>query len=52
MFTIISIMFVGIGIGYVLRNLQFLQKIEKSTSLTIFLLLFVGNLYRLQQLNH
>lgn len=41
MFTIISIMFVGIGIGYVLRNLQFLQKIEKSTSLTIFLLLFV-----------
>ncbi len=35
MFTIISIMFVGIGIGYVLRNLQFLQ------SLTIFLLLFV-----------
>jgi spore coat polysaccharide biosynthesis predicted glycosyltransferase SpsG len=37
MFTIISIMFVGIGIGYVLRNLQFLQKIEKSTSLTIFL---------------
>jgi hypothetical protein len=46
MFTIISIMFVGIGIGYVLRNLQFLQKIEKSTSLTIFLLLFVlGNTY-------
>lgn len=41
MFTIISIMFVGIGIGYVLRHLQFLQKIEKSTSLTIFLLLFV-----------
>ena len=39
MFTIISIMFVGIGIGYVLRHLQFLQKIEKSTSLTIFLLL-------------
>ena len=32
MFTIISIMFVGIGIGYVLRNLQFLQKIEKSTA--------------------
>ena len=25
MFTIISIMFVGIGIGYVLRNLQFLR---------------------------
>ena len=42
MFTIISIMFVGIGIGYVLRNLQFLQKIEKSTSLTIFLLLGIS----------
>ena len=42
MFTIISIMFVGIGIGYVLRNLQFLQKIEKSTSLTIFLLFVLG----------
>ena len=26
MFTIISIMFVGIGIGYVLRNLQFYRK--------------------------
>ena len=39
MFTIISIMFVGIGIGYVLRNLQFLQKIEKSTSLTISLII-------------
>ena len=42
MFTIISIMFVGIGIGYVLRNLQFLQKIEKSTSLTILLLFVLG----------
>ena len=41
MFTIISIMFVGIGIGYVLRNLQFLQKIEKSKSLTIFLQLYL-----------
>ena len=28
MFTIISIMFVGIGIGYVLRNLQFLSLIH------------------------
>lgn len=41
MFTIISIMFTGIGIGYLLRDLQFLQKVEKSISLTIFLLLFV-----------
>ena len=41
MFTIISIMFTGIGIGYLLRDLRFLQKVEKSISLTIFLLLFV-----------
>ena len=30
MFTIISIMFTGIGIGYLLRDLRFLQKVEKS----------------------
>ena len=41
MFTIISTMFIGIGVGYLMRNVQILQKIEKSTSLTIFLLLFV-----------
>ena len=41
MFTIISIMFTGIGIGYLSRDLRFLQKVEKSISLTIFLLLFV-----------
>ena len=41
MFTIISIMFTVIGIGYLLRDLRFLQKVEKSISLTIFLLLFV-----------
>ena len=41
MFTIISIMFTGIGIRYLLRDLRFLQKVEKSISLTIFLLLFV-----------
>ena len=53
MFTIISIMFVGIGIGYVLRNLQFLQKIRKEY-LTHYLPATVcfGNLYRFQQLNH
>lgn len=39
MFTIISIMFIGIGIG--MRNVQMLQKVEKSASLTILLLLFV-----------
>lgn len=41
MFTIISIMFIGIGIGYLMRNVQMLQKVEKSASLTILLLLFV-----------
>lgn len=41
MFSIISVMFAGIGIGYLLRNLKFLQKVEKTTSVTIFLLLFV-----------
>ena len=34
-------MFTCIGIGYLLRDLRFLQKVEKSISLTIFLLLFV-----------
>ena len=53
MFTIISIMFVGIGIGYVLRNLQFLQKIEKE-HLAHYLPATVcfGHLYWIQQLNH
>lgn len=41
MFTIIAIMFGGICIGYLFRNLKFLHNIERSTSLTIFLLLFV-----------
>ena len=33
--------FLGIGIGYVLRNWSILQKTEKTISLTIFLLLFI-----------
>ena len=37
MFSIISTMFLGIGIGYVLRNWTILQKTEKTISLTIFL---------------
>ena len=41
MFSIISTMFLGIGIGYVLRNWSILQKTEKTISLTIFLLLFI-----------
>ena len=41
MFSIISTMFLGIGISYVLRNWSILQKTEKTISLTIFLLLFI-----------
>ena len=41
MFSIISTMFFGIGIGYGLRNWAILQKTEKTISLTIFLLLFI-----------
>lgn len=41
MFSIISIMFAGIGFGYLFRGVGLLQKVDKTTSLTIFLLLFV-----------
>ena len=41
MFSIISTMFLGIGIGYGLRNWTILQKTEKTISITIFLLLFL-----------
>ncbi len=41
MFIVIGIMFLGIGVGYVLKNVEFLQKISKSISITIFLLLFL-----------
>lgn len=41
MFSIISIMFLGIGIGYVLRHRTILQKTEKSITFTKFLLLFI-----------
>ena len=34
-------MFLGIGIGYGLRNWSILQKTEKTISLTLFLLLFI-----------
>ena len=40
--SIISIMFIGIGIGYLMRNVQNVaKKWRKSASLTILLLLFV-----------
>ena len=41
MFTVISVILFGVVAGYIFRNISFLQKIEKSISWTIFLLLFV-----------
>ena len=41
MFTVIGIMFAGIAAGYLLRKIEFLQKIGKPISYTILLLLFL-----------
>ena len=41
MFTIIGFMLTGITLGYLFRNIAWLQKTEKSISLTIILLLFL-----------
>lgn len=41
MFKILSIMFIGIGIGYLFRKISILQKTEKTISITILLLLFM-----------
>lgn len=41
MFSIIGFMLTGIAVGYLFRNIAFLQKTEKTISLTIFLLLFL-----------
>ena len=41
MFTVIGFMLTGIIVGYLFRNIAFLQKTEKTISLTIFLLLFI-----------
>ena len=41
MFSIIGFMLTGIAVGYLFRNIAFLQKTEKIISLTIFLLLFL-----------
>lgn len=41
MFGIISTMLAGFVIGHFLHEGKFLQKIEKTTSLTVFALLFV-----------
>lgn len=41
MFTVIGIMFGGIAVGYLLRNVEILQKVGKPISYTILLLLFL-----------
>ena len=39
MFKIISIMFVGLGAGYLLRDLKLMRKTEKTIPLTVFAML-------------
>ncbi|MBP8757896.1 MAG: LysO family transporter [Prevotella sp.] len=41
MFRILFLLFLGIGIGYLMRNLRGVRHVEKTTRLTIFALLFV-----------
>lgn len=38
MFSIISMMFAGIGIGYFFRGVGMLRKVDKTTSMTVLLL--------------
>lgn len=40
MFVVIGIMFMGIGVGYLLRRVRLLQKLGTSIQYTIYLLLF------------
>ena len=40
MFIVIGIMFLGIGLGFLFRKKEILQKIGKPISYTIYLLLF------------
>lgn len=41
MFSIVGIMLTGVTIGYLFRNIPFLQLTEKTISYTILLLLFI-----------
>ena len=41
MFYILAIMFVGIGVGYLLRRWRGVEHVSTSTTITIMLLLFV-----------
>lgn len=44
MFKVLILLFIGIGVGYMLRHMPMLHKVEKTTSLTIFFMLFVFGL--------
>ena len=48
MFTIISIMFIGIGIGYLMRNVQMLQKWRKRLAHHLTAALCTRCIHRLQ----
>ena len=41
MLKVITIMFIGIGIGYLFRNIKLIQKSSKLISFVIFALLFL-----------
>ncbi|MDH6534719.1 DUF340 domain-containing protein [Parabacteroides sp. 52] len=41
MFTVVAILFGGIGAGYFFRKVEILQKVGRPISYTIFLLLFL-----------
>lgn len=41
MFSIIGIMFTGIVLGYIFRDMSFIKNTEKTISFTIILLLFI-----------
>lgn len=39
MFTVLGIMFLGVGVGYLLRNVRHIGKVGGAISVTIYLLL-------------
>lgn len=41
MFRILFLLFLGIGVGYLLRNIRFVHKLGSVTQYVVFLLLFV-----------
>ena len=52
MFIVISVILLGVIVGYIFRNISFLQKVEKSISWTIFFIAFCfGSFYRFQSVD-